>query len=188
MPYCPECGYEYNLGTRICPDCQTQLSEGKRLLCEACQEPVTEGATFCPHCGVLRTKDVPLHKPIILCETHRGVPAIGACVVCGKPVCDQCAVKKMGKFFCPDDEHVKMAFDWIAVCTTNTRNEAEMIKAQLEGAGLQAMVFSQSDRMFITNIGDLAVNEVMVPKASLDAAQAFLRSINIEPRVRRRSS
>jgi hypothetical protein len=94
----------------------------------------------------------------------------------------------MGKFFCADDEHVKMAFDWISVYTTTTRSEAEMIKGHLEAAGLEAMVFSQSDRMFFTTLGDLAVNEVMVPKASMEAAHAFLRSINIEPRQHRRTS
>lgn len=187
MPYCPECGYEYNLGTKVCPDCQTQLAQGTRILCEACEEPVTDKAVFCPHCGVLRTQDAPVHKPI-MCETHPHQPAAGACVVCGKPVCEQCAVRKMGKFFCADDEHVKMAFDWIAVCSTSIRSEAEMIKAQLESGGIQAMVFSQSDRMFFTTFGDLAVNEVMVPKDSLDAARDFLRSINLEPRVHRRTS
>jgi len=85
----------------------------------------------------------------------------------------------MGKIFCDNDEHLKMAFDWVAVCSANTADEAEMIRANLEGAGIHAMVFSQSDRMFFTTLGDLAVNEVMVPKSSLEEAKEYLTSVNV---------
>lgn len=178
MPYCPQCGYEYVAGAKFCPDCQTALAEGEQVFCSSCNERITPGATFCPHCGVLLTPQDELPKPI-RCEVHKGTPAIGACVVCGKPVCGVCAVRRMGKIFCDNDEHLKMAFDWVAVCSANTADEAEMIRANLEGAGIRAMVFSQSDRMFFTTLGNLAVNEVMVPKSSLEEAKEYLTSVNI---------
>jgi hypothetical protein len=178
MPYCPQCGYEYIPGAKFCPDCQSPLAEGEQLFCNSCNEPITGGVTFCPHCGVLLALADKAPRRI-MCDVHKYTPAVGACVVCGKPVCEMCAVKKLGKLFCDNDEHVKMAFDWVALCSTSTQDEAAMIKANLEGAGIEALVFSQSDRMFFTTVGDLAVNEVMVPKRSLDEAQQFLRSINV---------
>lgn len=186
MSYCPSCGYEYTAGVRVCPDCRTPLREGKALLCETCNEPVTESAQFCPHCGVLRAVPSPKHTPV-MCKIHGDRPATGACVVCGKPVCESCAVRKVGKILCDDDEHVKIAFDWVAVCSASTQEEADMIRANLEGAGIEALVFSQADRVFFTTVGDLAVNEVMVPKNSLEDAKRVLIALNIPLRLSPRS-
>jgi hypothetical protein len=150
--------------------------ESEQVFCDTCEEPISPDSKFCPHCGILLGGGG--EKPAdIRCQTHPDAEAVGACVMCGKPVCDACAVRKQGKVFCSNDEHVSMTFDWAAVCTTNTEYEAEMIRANLEGAGIQAIVFSQSDRVFPSMVGDLAVNQVMVPKSSLGEAQRFLRGL-----------
>ena len=171
MPYCAECGYEYITGTRTCPDCQTTLVEGERLVCDACEEVIPEKATFCPHCGIL------LGDEDIMCADHPKKEAVGRCVMCGKPVCDACAVKKQGRYFCANDEHLKMAFDFVSVATTPTKYEAEMIRSNLEGAGIDAIILSESDRVFFTTVGDLAVNEVMVPQNFVNEAKEILGGI-----------
>lgn len=176
MPYCPECGYEYTAGTKTCPDCQKALVQSEQVFCDACEEPISPNVRFCPHCGIL-LGGADEGRDNVRCETHPDAEAVGACVMCGKPVCHACAVRKQGKVFCTNDEHVTMAFDWAAVCSTSTEYEAEMIRANLEGAGIQALVFSQSDRVFPSMVGDLAVNQVMVPKSSLSEAQRFLRGL-----------
>jgi hypothetical protein len=55
--------------------------------------------------------------------------------------------------------------------------EAEMIKTNLESAGIPAMVLSQSDRMYFTTLGDLAVTEVMVPKNEAEEAARYLAAV-----------
>jgi len=173
MPYCRECGYEYVVGATVCPDCRTTLVAGEPIRCESCDELIEEEATFCPHCGVLLGWSAEGSMDI-RCETHKEDEATGRCVVCGKTVCLSCAVTKQGRMFCSNDEHVKMAFDWVAICSTSTQYEAEMIKANLESAGIPATVFSQSDRMYFTTVGDLAVTEVMVPKDEAEEAARYL--------------
>jgi hypothetical protein len=180
MPYCAECGYEYVAGSKVCPDCEATLVEGERLLCKSCEEPITDETTFCPHCGVLRGRfaEASPENADVMCAEHTKTEAVGRCVMCGKPVCEACAHRRQGRFFCPNDEHEKMAFDWVSVRTTNTEYEAEMVKANLVGAGIETTVLSQRDRMFFTTMGDVAVTEVMVRKEKAKDAREILEEID----------
>lgn len=179
MPYCRECGYEYTEAVRVCPDCQAELSQDEPIQCTSCGEMIGQDVTSCPHCGVL-LDGAGEGKQRITCDVHKNIPAEGACVVCGKRVCKECAVRRLGRFFCNNDEHVKMAFDWVAVWTCSTEYEAEMVRSNLVGGGIPSMVFSQSDHMYVTTMGNLAVVEVMVPKESVDDARAILTSLAAE--------
>ena len=179
MPYCPDCGYEYVPGVLICPDCQSPLRQAELTLCDSCDEPVDRDSRFCSHCGI-RRKEVEGGESKIVCATHPNDEAMGRCVFCGKLVCDRCAVRRQGRIFCENDEHVKMMFDWVAVWTASTPYEAQMIKANFEGAGIPAMILSQHDRMYYTTAGDLAVNEIMVPKGFLENARQYLQAMDTE--------
>ena len=176
MPYCTECGYEYTPGVLVCPDCKAPLSEASLTPCASCEELIDRAASFCRHCGVYRPDAGKSTKTT--CQKHADRKPVGRCVFCSKPVCDECAVRKNGRIFCDNDEHVKMMSDWVVVHTTSTQYEAQMIKANLEGAGIPTMVFSQNDRMYYTTVGDLAVTEVMVPKQMLDDARQYLHAMD----------
>lgn len=179
MPYCKECGYEYTPGIKSCPDCLATLEKGDRITCDICDEVVTEEDSFCRHCGVILPWAAESEKPLH-CEKHRDFEAIGSCVICKKMLCEECAIIKNGRYFCENDENVKSAFNWVAACTTSTDYEAEMIKANLQGAGIPVMVLSQHDHTYVTTVGDLAQTEVMVPKESLAEAQRFIASVNLQ--------
>ena len=177
MPYCRECGYEYTRGIKSCPDCNAPLEPGDLLTCDVCNEIVSEEALFCRHCGIVLSWALEQERPPH-CDTHRENEAVGSCVVCHRVLCDDCAVRKGGRYFCDNDEHLKAAFSWVAAYTTSTDYEAEMIKANLEGAGIPAMILSQHDHTYVTTIGNLARTEVMVPGESLAEAREFIRTLD----------
>ncbi|MFN0158073.1 MAG: putative signal transducing protein [Bacteroidota bacterium] len=179
MPYCTKCGYEYLKDITRCPDCEEALKPGERVFCASCGEDVGEEAAFCQHCGVL-SEWVDMDERPILCDLHRETEAVGCCVICRKSLCVECAITKAGRLYCVSDQNVKSAFNWVVACTTGTMYEAEMIKANLEGAGIATMVLSQNDSTYVTTLGDLSVTEVMVPGEHLDEAKRFLRAVEAE--------
>lgn len=179
MPYCAKCGYEYVAGAKMCPDCQAPLVEGDRAFCDNCQEPLTGEAVFCPHCGVLLEWSAEGEKDL-RCEIHRENAAVARCVICKKAVCEECSVQKRGKYFCTNDKHVEIAFDWVTVHTTGTEYEADMIAANLESVGIPARVHVQNDQMLVATVGDLAVTRVMVPIESADEAKDYLASFPVQ--------
>ncbi len=176
MPYCPECGYEYVAGAKVCPDCQAPLVEGEQTFCDNCNEPVQGKTLFCPHCGVFLDWVTGKEKEV-RCDTHHENAAVGRCVICRKVVCEECSVQKRGRYFCTNDKHVEMAFDWVTVHTTGTEYEADMIAANLESAGIPARVYVQNDQMLVATVGDLAVTRIMVPAEAADEAKDYLASL-----------
>jgi hypothetical protein len=175
MPFCPKCGYEYIKGTAVCPDCDEDLLEGEARFCDNCDEAIDLEAEYCIHCGIIFEKEA--GEPLIECETHPRLPAVGVCIVCGKPVCSECAKSKGGKVFCGDDEHVKIHEDWAVVFSAAAEYEAEMVKANLELHGIKALVFSQVDHAYFIPMSRLAVVNVMVPKGKLAKAREILRHL-----------
>ncbi len=61
--------------------------------CMRCGNPVREDDDFCASCGTLIAAD-------LLCQTHPGREAVGACVVCGEPCCQSCGMFVHGVFYC----------------------------------------------------------------------------------------
>lgn len=178
MPFCPQCGYQYQEGIVLCPDCNEPLIAREPFTCEFCLERLEEEQKFCPLCGMLQAALIDEGEEIE-CENHPEMEAVGICVVCGKPVCGDCAVKREGKILCENDEHIKIAQGWAVIFTTNTEYEAQMVKANLENAGIPSLVFSQRDHVYFLTVGDLAIVNVMVPKHRLPEAQELLRRMDL---------
>jgi len=175
MPYCPNCGYEYISGITTCPDCGEGLLASEPTICDNCDEEIEADSQYCPHCGIVFEKDDV--EVSIECESHPAVAAIGVCVICGKPVCRDCAVSKKGRVFCDNDEHVKIHQNWAVLCSTSAEYEAEMVRANLELSGITALVFSQVDHAYFIPMSRLAVVNVMVPKEKLAKAREVLHRL-----------
>ena len=175
MPYCPQCYVEYQEGIKDCNDCMIPLVEGTPQFCENCKEFVRKEDTFCDNCGVLQPVVAADEMPE--CENHPDRRAIGGCVICGKPVCDECSTRHNGRIFCENDNHLSLHQGFVVAYTTSTDYEAEMIKANLEGAGINAVVFNQHDHVYFTNMGALAMVNVMVPRSQIEESRDIIAAL-----------
>jgi hypothetical protein len=179
MSYCPVCLTEYEPAVTECVDCHVPLLEGSPVYCPSCEEPVMPGDTFCDSCGVLLLPEDAEMRPD--CSTHPGVDAVGGCVVCGKPVCEECVREVDGKYFCADDSHYNVHQKYAVAYTCSTEYEAAMIKANLEGAGITALIFNQRDHVYFTTMGTLAIVNVMVPATEVEKATEIIDLLMAEP-------
>jgi hypothetical protein len=173
MPYCPSCGYEYRRGATSCRECGEDLLAGEPRCCDNCDGEIDADSDCCPHCGIVFEREEGEIR--IKCEAHPRTAAVGVCIICATPVCRDCAVCKKGKVFCNKAEHAKIHQNWAVLCSTVAEYEAEMVKANLELAGIKTMVFSQVDHAYFAPLSRLAVVKVMVPKEKLTKAKEVLR-------------
>ena len=66
--------------------------------------------------------------------------------------------------------------DWCVACTCANNIEAEMMKTNLESAGIESLVLSQSDRSFPVD-GNMTVVKVLVQKTDSEEAVAVINDI-----------
>ncbi|MFZ1290950.1 MAG: DUF2007 domain-containing protein [Melioribacteraceae bacterium] len=69
--------------------------------------------------------------------------------------------------------------DWEIVFTTSDTIEAEMIKSNLEGAGIESIILSQQDKSF-PSPGDLSIIKILVKKEDFRDANEIINDINKE--------
>jgi hypothetical protein len=66
--------------------------------------------------------------------------------------------------------------DWATVYSTDAMYEAEMIKANLEGAEIETIILSQKDKNFPAS-GDLSVIKILVKKVDAEEAKDIISEI-----------
>jgi hypothetical protein len=104
------------------------------------------------------------------------------------PICPNCEYEYVeGVTFCPDcqtplvdeTQYVKPEEwdeeNWEVVYTSSKIFEVEMIKDNLESAGIKAAILNQKDRSFPAT-GDLAVVKLLVQRNDIPAALNFIQS------------
>ncbi len=64
--------------------------------------------------------------------------------------------------------------DWVAVFTSGTDYEADLVRDRLDDSGIPAVVLTQRDHAFNLNVGDLASVRVMVPPERAEQARALI--------------
>ena len=106
-------------------------------------------------------------------------------------ICPECKYEYVdGMTVCPDcgaalvekddyEEKTSESADWAVVYTCYEIYEAEMLKANLEGAYIETMVLSQKDRSYPL-VGGLSMVKVLVKKKDLLEASQIIESINTD--------
>jgi hypothetical protein len=173
MNECPHCGKEYEGSPEACPSCGLKLSDMAR--CTNCGESIQEETEYCTLCGIIR-----IDPAGIECENHRDRAAVAVCIVCGKPVCKECRKVRMNKTFCEDDKHIRTYQNWAVAYVSSTEYEAEMVKANLENAGIESMIFNQRDHAYFLTVGSMARVNVMVPSDRIHDAHKVIDTLNFE--------
>lgn len=103
------------------------------------------------------------------------------------PVCPNCKYEYVqGIKFCPDcqaalvepseiEEHILSEEQWVVVYTSSEEYEVEMLRDNLESAGIAAAMLSQKDRSFPAP-GDLSIVKLLIKKEDLEAGLNFIQN------------
>ncbi len=146
------------------------------MRCVQCELPVDHARSFCLHCGALQRDR--LHEPLE-CEHHAGESAIGLCIVCGKPVCGDCAVASDGRVVCDVVDHRSKASHWSSIYSSDFVFESEMIRQNLMNAGIEADIFSFGDHLETFWLPDARFVHVMVPAHERAKALELLHQLHL---------
>jgi len=95
----------------------------------------------------------------------------------GVSVCADCGTELIPK----EDFELNLVHhrDWIAVYSTDYIYKAEMIKSNLAGAEIEAIILSQKDQSIPVN-GSLSIIKLMVKKEDAEDAKKLIEDINNE--------
>lgn len=174
MPRCATCDTEYAENDAHCPTCAAadppphdppaEPYEERRAdaaddaetvwVCARCATEYTD-ADACPACGELR---VP-----VPCADHPERMAEGRCVICGRAVCDDCRAEERPACLCLDHRTVSIIQGWAQVYSTTSEVEARLLRENLQAEGIDAQVYSQKDRSFTVDLGELSIVRLLVP-------------------------
>ncbi|MFP4370442.1 MAG: DUF2007 domain-containing protein [Candidatus Kapaibacterium sp.] len=96
-----------------------------------------------------------------MCNNELGEDEI-RCGICGHINNDNIAYDKL---------------NWVVVYVTNSVIDAEMFKANLEGADIPAQVLSQVDSTRMFTLGELAKVKIFVPDYLIEDAREIIKAI-----------
>ena len=169
MQRCPTCDAEVSDELSECPHCSTALAAegaGEVFQCSNCGEKFTD-SDACPACGTM-------HQAAA-CETHADRSAVGRCVICGRPVCEECAAKEQPVKLCQDHASVNIIEGWAQVYSEASEFEAQLLRENLRAEGIDAQIYSQRDRAFSVELGELSIVRLLVPVWEYGRALQLIR-------------
>lgn len=137
------------------------------MTCQACGHEYS-GDDGCPACGHLRTATG--------CAAHSERSAAARCTLCGKAICEQCRKGDRQVALCEEHEPVPIIQGWAQVYSTTTEVEAQLLRDNLRAEGLDAQVYSQRDRIFSVDLGELSIVRVLVPVWEYEAARELIQA------------
>ncbi|HEY5614447.1 MAG TPA: hypothetical protein VIL52_00360 [Bacteroidota bacterium] len=144
--------------------------------CHHCAAELERNAAYCNHCGAVQQETAP---GTVECENHTEEHAVGVCVLCGKPVCGDCAVSAEGKIFCENALHQSIFKQWAVVHESSFEFESDMIRQNIVSAGIDTKVFSFRDHVGTSWLSDVKPVRVLVPAEQQQRAQEILQSLRL---------
>lgn len=166
MQHCGVCNAEFPDELTHCPSCGTAVEEAPTRVCARCGEDYA-GSDSCPACGALRET--------VSCATHPDRAAKDRCVVCGRPLCQACRAVEGRAALCAEHAQVRVMDGWAQVYSATSDVEAQLLRDNLRAEGIEAQVFSQRDRAFSVDLGELSIVRLLVPVWEYDRALQIIR-------------
>ena len=145
------------------------------MRCERCGVEQTGVQSFCLTCGTVQHR----YSRSVECELHLGEKAVGLCVLCGKPVCNDCAVTAEGKIFCNNPVHQDWAKHRSVVHLAYSEFESDMIVRNLLLARIESQAFSFRDHIGTYWLPDAGLVRVLVSRSQQEQAQEVLRALHL---------
>ncbi|MFL5538663.1 MAG: hypothetical protein ACJ8J0_06695 [Longimicrobiaceae bacterium] len=137
---------------------------GAVYTCENCGTEYAEGDS-CPACGALRDP-VPL-------DDDPSRTARWRCVICGRAVADPLDGGEPAR--CAEHCAVPVIEGFAQVYTNNNALSAQLLVDNLRAEGLDATLYSQADRSFPMDLGELSIARVLVPGFQYQQALELVR-------------
>lgn len=145
--------------------------------CDKCSELIEQQTVVCVECGSLQR--LPAGMEAVECENHPDERAVGCCVVCGKPVCGDCATGNDARLFCDDPEHERLSEEWEALTKTDSQFEADMIAANLKQRGFEPRVYPHGDHIAMSWFPELRCVRVMLLKQRIAEGRETLSFLGL---------
>ena len=157
MPFCPECECEYARSVEKCPICASTLvdalNEVSTWVCDECKEEIPGDLGSCPVCGTVFVDD-------LRCLNHPAGPAHGLCVVCGRHVCGDCGIRRLGRYFC-ENHGSEVEFPKEEILYRAEDREALNYQRNLAQQGVDSRVYSTAQDAGLL-IGSYSVESAVI--------------------------
>ncbi len=145
------------------------------MTCLHCKAENTKTSLFCVACGyALCAYDE------IECENHPGTNATGVCVICGKPVCDDCSVAREKKVYCADAAHTQLITAYTKLWTVENEFGADIIIKNLSTNGVSSLHYSPKRFSQFCHLTDDCSVSVFVRTEMIDEAQRLLKEMDLK--------
>ena len=102
--------------------------------CPNCDQEIDAESESCPACGTLFVE--------AFCDAHGERRAVGACIICGRRVCEDCGSAERGYCVCSAHSDIPVFEGWAQVYTTPEELEAQLIRDNLQAEGIDARFVS----------------------------------------------
>lgn len=146
-------------------------------MCLHCGHPQQADTLSCAACGFINQRSEEARQ--IECENHSGEHAVGRCLVCGKPVCGDCAVNASGKFFCDSVEHPRIFESWKVIYTCESEFESDFIQRNLTDREIPCQVFAVHNHVGVYWLEGGNEVRVLVPNNLATSAWDVLQSLGL---------
>lgn len=140
-------------------------SQEETFSCARCGAEYTGGQS-CPACGALRTP--------VPCDEDASRQAYALCVLCGRAVCGEQDGDRTPAL-CAEHCTVPVIEGFAQVYTNNSELGARLVVENLRAEGIDATLYSQADRSFPMDIGEMSIARVLVPTFQYEEALALIR-------------